>query len=115
MSGAILSDAVHRNIEADILVEEQVQVRMEEHRVASVTDDIQAVTVLMVEAQRHRRQAGKGLLAGAYIVCASCGLIRRMIEMGDHETPHVRSARRERAGRRHADYFVGLGSSVPGL
>ena len=62
MRGAVLPDAVHRDVQADILVEEQVQVGMEEDGVAAMPDDVQAVAVLVIEAERHRRQRRKWLV-----------------------------------------------------
>src|SRR5678815_3604244 len=50
------SNAVHRDEEPDILVEEQVKIGVEEDRVAAMAHDVQPVSVLVIEAKRHWRQ-----------------------------------------------------------
>ena len=58
-----LTQAVERNVQPDILVDEQVKVGMEIDGVAAMPDDVQPVPVLMVETERHsgQRRIGIGL------------------------------------------------------
>src|SRR4051794_26318442 len=60
----LASRAVHRDVKAHVLVEEQVKVGVEENRVAAMSDDVQSVPVLVIEAQRHRRQGGIEMVRG---------------------------------------------------
>ncbi len=111
MHRGILAGAVHRHEQPDILVEEQVKVGVHEDRVAAVTDDVQAVAILVVEAERHARKRRISiplppvhqLRRGRIEERAAVG------ELGDHELAHVRAGRGQRTGRSHRDHFIWLG------
>src|SRR3546814_14974542 len=51
--GAVATGAVDRSLEPDVLLREEPEIAVEPLRVAAGGDDIMAVDVLRVEAQRH--------------------------------------------------------------
>ena len=50
-----LPEAVHGNEQADTVVRKDVEVGMEDRRVAGVSDDLVPVAVLVIKAEGHRR------------------------------------------------------------
>ena len=74
---AILAATVERDEESDILVEQQMQIAVESVGITGMSDDAQAVAVLLIEAEieavhpgRHprlRRMHQLGRLRGSWI------------------------------------------------
>ncbi len=56
MNRRILTRAVHRDIKSDILVQKEVKVGVEVDRISAMADDIEAVPVLVIKSERHRRE-----------------------------------------------------------
>ncbi len=105
----LFPQAVERHEDADIFVEQEMQIAVERLRVAGMADDAQSVAVLLVEAEVEAVDAGRHLRLrrmhqshgrGAEDRCA---VIAALLEMGDHEMRHVRAGGRQRAGRRRFD------------
>src|SRR5690606_28819364 len=53
----VLARAVHRNEQANAVVDEQIQIGVKPRRVAGMRNDAMAVAVLLVEAEDHAMDA----------------------------------------------------------
>jgi hypothetical protein len=114
---ALFAGAVHRDEDADAVVGQQVQIGVEGDRVTAVPDDLMAVAVLVIEAQRHAVQrrhilllrgmhlTGGGLLEDAHVA------VLAVVQVRDHEAGHVVARGRKAAGRCGSHQFVGLGGT----
>ena len=118
LGAALVAGAVERHEDADVRVQQQVQVAVEVVRVAGVADDALAVAVFMVEAQGVAVQARRiGALLGVHQGGRGrrqdlAALVAAALQLGDHEVGHVQRRRAHRAGRRGVDDLEGLRLAV---
>ncbi len=114
VGGTVLAGAVHRDVEADMLVRIEPQIGVEEFRVAAMRDHFMAVDRLLVEAQLHARQVrhegqrrhmhhprGFGL---EDLLVAELAVL----QMGDHEAADIVAGGGETPRRGHRDQLVAV-------
>ena len=108
---ALLARAVEGNVEADSLLEEQMQRGVEVLRVAQVRDHFAAVDVGFEKTQLHAiegRQHGQRTVVHhfrGFSAQNAIAVVFAVLQVRDHEMRHVLGGRGHRTGGRRADYF----------
>ena len=108
----VLAGTVEGDVEAHVLLQEQVQRGVEVVGVAQVTDDLAPVDVGLEEAQLHavqRRQHRQRTVVhhlGRLGLEDAVAVVLAVLQVRDHEMRHVLAAGGERAGRRGTDDLI---------
>ena len=112
--GVLAPPAVEVVEDADALLRQKIELRVEEDRIAAVSDHGAAIPDLVEETVGHRAESRQGGLRRRVHqlrgLCAEHRVIAEtpLLQMREHEVRHVRCGRRHASGGTRNDELVGL-------